>query len=426
MDRDPVLEACRDNYRRSKDYGADLPDFGNRWGMFKQQMSTRIMNFASTAEAIEFGQLRCNFDHRGMLSDTDMPEIQMARRMLAYEYPRYAHLIDSFSDTDVSTPGSYLPLQTSSGASVRASKILYFHALYVLTVITQVDDVRSICEIGGGYGNPAWLWMNCPAGPISTYCIVDLPESLFFAEAFLRSALPEVEIIYVHGEDVVEKSRSSRRIYLVPIQHYTKTSQIRFDVAVNTGSLAEMTDEWVAFWSEWLDKQTATHFYSFNFFGNPVDKLFEGRATFAPRVSGAWQVKYVRAMHPLMLLQSEERRAAEILFSRAASTAFSSDELGICLRGMQTLKLSLDNYIALAYKAQNNKRRTIEDAIDFIKKVLHDFGYPPVELLSLITNITNDENFENFDGAGRDYIMNLQADLRRKFQLGYPKGTHSL
>jgi len=277
-----MLQTCRDNYRRSAEYGQSLPDFGNRWGMFKQDMSTRIMSFASTAEAIEFGQLRCNFDHRGMVNESDRPEIEMARRLLAYEYPRHAHLIDSFSDTSVSTPGTYLPLVTRGGASVLASKILYFHALYVLTILTQIEKVTSVCEIGGGYGNPALLWMNCPVGPIKTYCIVDLPESLFFSEVFLRSALPDVEIKYVHGDEPLDESRAGRTIYLMPIQHHSKTSRIGFDVIVNTGSLAEMPDAWVAFWSDWLERQTARYFYSHNYFGNPVDKLFEGRATFAP------------------------------------------------------------------------------------------------------------------------------------------------
>jgi len=424
MDRGLILQTCRDNYRRSADYGRGLPDFGNRWGIFKQEMSTRIMNFASVEEAIEFGQLRCNFDHRGKVSESDVPEILTARRLLAYEYPRYAHLIDSFSDTSASTPGTYLPLPTPGGATVLASKILYFHAFYVLTVLTQIEKVTSICEIGGGYGNPALLWMNCPIGPIQTYCIVDLPESLFFAEAFLRSALPDIQIRYVHGDDALEEPQSQRTIYLVPIQHHAKTSRIGFDVVLNAGSMAEMPDEWVAFWSAWLDRQTASYFYSHNYFGNPVDKLFEGRATFAPRVSDAWEVTYVRAMHPLMLLQSDGRRAAEIIFSRSTSTP-SPDELGACLRGLPALKLSLDYYIALAYKVQDKRRRALDDAVDFVKKVLKDFGYAPVELLSLTASIMDDDNFKNLDAARRAYIVNLRETLRQKFESAYPKGTHS-
>src|ERR1700674_1721473 len=63
MDRGLILQTCRDNYRRSADYGRGLPDFGNRWGIFKQEMSTRIMNFASVEEPLEFAQFRFNLNH---------------------------------------------------------------------------------------------------------------------------------------------------------------------------------------------------------------------------------------------------------------------------------------------------------------------------------------------------------------------------
>jgi len=422
VDRSLILNECRENYRRAEDYGADLPSLGNRWGVFKQEMSARIRNFGSLEEAIEFGQLRCNFDHRGKVGPTDIPEIQMARRLLAYEYPIHAGLIDTFSDTSASAPGTYLTLPVAGGRSVLASRILYFHAFYILTVLSQIENVRSICEIGGGYGNPAWLWMNCPAGPIHTYCIVDLPESLFFAEAFLRSALPDVRVEYAHGEGPLEGEPAERTVRLVPVQHHARTGAMRFDVVVNTGSLAEMPDAWVAFWSDWLDRQNARHFYSHNYFGNPVNKLFEGRATFAPRVPNGWEATYIRAMHPLMLLQSRERRAAEIIFTKTAEPA-DRCALGAFLRGMDGLKLSLESYIALSYRARQRNRRNLPDAVTFIRKVLRDFGYAPVELLSLASGMIADDEFKDLEVAERDYVLNLHAELRQKFESAYPRGT---
>lgn len=423
-DDDLILATARANYLRNADYGRDLPDLGNRWGVFKQEMSRRIMNFASAVEAIEFGQLRCSFDHRGPIDESALAEINFARLLLACEYPRYAHLIDSFSDTPASAPGTYLPFTTPSGTSVLASKILYFHAFYILTVLTQIGKVTSVCEIGGGYGNPAMLWMNCPIGPIHRYCIIDLPESLFFAEVFLRSALPDVEISYLQDADELARDKGKRAILLVPIQHHRATSQMPFDVVVNTGSLGEMPDPWVAFWATWLDHQRATHFYSHNYFANPVDQLFEGRATFAPRVTEAWEVKYVRAMNPVMFFQSAGRRAAEIVFSRANSPA-DHGELGCSLRGLNAVQLSLENYVTFAYKAASNSRSTLNDTAELMKKVERDFGYSPVELLYLARQVESNENFRLMNAALREYVTNLRQSLQRRFESAYPRGTYS-
>jgi len=127
----------------------------------------------------------------------------------------------------------------------------------------------------------------------------------------------------------------------------------------------------------------------------------------------------------MMVLQSEERRAAEIIFARNTGGTADPNELGASLRALRGLKLSLDSYIALTYTAHNQKRRTVHDAMDLITKVLGDFGYAPVELLSLLTDILGDVRFKDAAAARREYVINLHTALRQRFERAYPKGTYS-
>ncbi len=207
------LEIARAHYVGAPRDHSHLPAFGTRWDHFRREMAEAIMSFGSAQEAIAYGQLKCGFDHRGPVTEADIAKMLTAQRLLAYEYPKFATRITEFSETSVTTPDTALEFVGFDGRRVFASNILYFHMFYLLTVLSQLRCApESICEIGGGYGNPALIWLTNPIHRPQRYAIVDLPESLFFAEVFLRTALPHVRVRLPHRRSGVRAgARSSPR-----------------------------------------------------------------------------------------------------------------------------------------------------------------------------------------------------------------------
>ena len=372
-------------------------------------MENAILGFRFAEEAINFAyEMRC-FDHRGPATQASIPQLKTAQHLLRYEYPQFRDKILLLSETPASPAGTTIKFRSDYGVESFASNILYFHAFYILSVLRFKKDVDSICEIGGGYGNPALMWLTNPVRPVSKYMIVDMPESLFFAEVFLRTAAPDIAIHYV-TEDPATSAALLDGLTLVPIHLAHQTNRLHFDIAVNTGSMIEMTDDWVDYWCSWLDEQNTSLFYSHNYIGNPVDRLFEGRSTMAPAVLQTWRPVDVRAMHPMFLLQSDERLSAEIIFERSPS----KPELNFhdALTFFNGAHLSLENYAFFLYALLRDIEGNRGQLKLFVHKVINDFGYVPVELLHLLNKV------ENCDKE----LLVLRDDLQRRFDANFPQG----
>jgi len=424
-----ILDTCRRHFASSSGVAAGFPDLGNRWGVFAQRMRSAITNFKSQEEAIAFGQLRCDFDHRGHVTQADLPEIDITRRLLKYQYPKFESFIDQISDSPVSAEQSFLTIDNGMGDDVYRNKIIYFHAMYALTTASHIGEISSVCEIGGGSGGPCWHFLANKFSKTYNYCIIDLPESLFFAEIFLRAAMPDALFFYA-GVDALEPEPpldGKKRITLVPLHLHSRTHSLKFDLIINAGSMAEMTDEWLSFWSAWIDSQDARFFYSSNYFGNPVNRLFEGRSTLAPIVSPDWQPSFIKAMPIMMMLHSgEQRRLAEIIFARAPAAEGSFDyDRAKSFAGFVDLKMSVERYIFGTYLHYHNVDRDPLGVVNFVREVETQLGYTPVELLALLTKLTASVGFNRLDDLSRMWAEQKRNLLLAAFKENYPKGTHS-
>ncbi len=168
------------------------------------------------------------------------------------------------------------------------SNVLFFHLSYLLQCLTWVPKPGVICEIGGGYGAPARLWLHESRPPTRNLCrlSVDFPESLFFAEVFLRSNFDGLTLHYVTDAKPLERDFVGQfRVVLCPIHHLDALNRLPFDLVINTGSMQEMTEEWIDFWMLWLKRQDCRFFYSMNYFGQPLNFLAESGKRLSPRPS---------------------------------------------------------------------------------------------------------------------------------------------
>lgn len=113
------------------------------------------------------------------------------------------------------------------------------HLFYAAKVIDQSDDkeIQTIVEFGGGYGNLARIFKNML--PDSTIFMIDLPELLAIQYFFLKSVLPDTEVI-MHSHIPTKFKKGA--IHLLPvfgIENFT----ISADVFISTFALSEAAED---------------------------------------------------------------------------------------------------------------------------------------------------------------------------------------
>jgi putative sugar O-methyltransferase len=393
-----------------------LPDHGRRWGHYIRKMSETISECHNIHEAIRRAQdADCTgFDHRSP-SSIQAPYMQLFENILVSEYPHFREQIPLFSETTASDPES---LSEFNGRPV--SNIMYAHAATVLSCLTHSRSINRVCEIGAGYGDVARLWFRNPIQQVSHYLILDLPESLFFAEAFLRRTLSDVPIVYIlPGAEIEKYLELPQAVFLCPIALHEVTRRLPFDLIINTGSMGEMTQDWVEFWSQWLSEQDARIFYSHNYFGMPIENQFEGENLMSPLVPENWRLVSFRINHPLVMAQSLLRNGAELFFenSRAAQDTDKEAALPECLGRLRfTHRFRLSELVYFSYMFL--RHRSLDAEIAFVQKIMDDFEFVPKELLFSVNRIVSHEAFASIDADRRTYIKSLQDKLQQSYQHG--------
>ncbi len=282
------------------------------------RMRDDISRFKSAQEAIIFAQTKIDFDHRDTV-EASAHLFQLHAQTLKEEFPHFANLVDELGDSRFSRPETMLTKGTQL-----VSNVLFFHLSYVLQCLTWVPKPDLICEIGGGYGAPARLWLMNPVHQPGTYVIVDFPESLFFAEVFLRSNFDGLTVHYVTDAKPLERDFVRQfRVVLCPIHHVEALSQLPFDLVVNTGSMQEMTEEWIDFWMLWLKQLNSRFFYSLNYFDQPLNFMAESGNVWSPRPTPEWAVR-IQRFNPAFVMQQTDRNYAEMLYEKTGASPLAS------------------------------------------------------------------------------------------------------
>jgi len=148
--------------------------------------------------------------------------------------------------------------------------------------------------------------LHCP----DYYINVDFPESLFFAEVYLKLTIPERDVLYIHGDTAI--IGHDKGIALCPIANYHNILSHKVDLTINTGSMQEMSDEYVAYYMDAIQKANCDHFFSFNYFNQRIERQLEGMNCAAPVMGKDWSCTF-RAYHHADM---ERGGMAEIFYSR--------------------------------------------------------------------------------------------------------------
>jgi len=111
-----------------------------------------------------------------------------------------------------------------------------FYAAKVFETL-QNTEIKTVVEFGGGYGNLAHIFKKIQSN--LTIVIFDLPELIALQSVFLRSNLPQADIIVHHTPPEEYKNGA---IHLIPI-YLLEDTQIDADVFISNFALSETSQE---------------------------------------------------------------------------------------------------------------------------------------------------------------------------------------
>jgi hypothetical protein len=339
---------------------ATQPPYGSRWQPQVDAMRRDIPGLRNFLSCLHYAQKNITFDGRPTFP-SDMRQIQFREWAVENEFPNMVNVLRGMHDNPLSYSES---LGEFNGRIV--SQIFYCHARIVLAGITYAGGPRRILEIGGGYGEIARLWLMNSTAPIDSYVIVDIPESLFFAEVALKAEFGS-QVGYFDGHD------PGTRILLVPITFLGNLTRSA-DIVINTGSMQEMTDEWIDFYLEWLTKYDTRFFYSLNYVAQPISVMGESRNLWSQRLGPEWSTRHLRLDIPLLDLEGPTRDFLEVLYEK--SPAMRTLKEWSIYRGHLLSKASYVEGLDLL-----RQDFTIENARTFVKTVMEKLPYHPKELL---------------------------------------------
>ena len=210
------------------------------WRKHQEHMRACLPELRDAETVIWFGQTNTNsgFNHRTLVTPKNL--IKQAADLL-HRYPDYDIGWNGLCESPLSSPGT-----VGSLFGTKFSNIFFWHLeAYTACVTRLCPEPKRILEIGGGMGELARLFKL--AHPDVHYTIVDLPESLFFAEVYLRAHFPDGDFQFI------------------PVQEIQSLQGIPYDLAINQGSFQEMTASGLEYWLGFLEDSQCRAFYSLNY-----------------------------------------------------------------------------------------------------------------------------------------------------------------
>lgn len=282
MEDDRVLKIARQHYQSGVKDPLPFP-LTEQWRNNQERMAEAIQKFTSAEEAVHWAQRSQNsgFDHRYQEVRENERNVIAQKRVLleerfhgfdlassgfkesSYSLPSSIHRINTETMTMVGSAGSVLGIISTPVGGIPVSNILFWHLNQYLAVTWWVyRRPSSVVEIGGGYGGLARLFLSQKFVPF--YTIIDLPESLFFSECFLRLTTGDTTRVAYAGCEGCPQRHGLK----LATPHRSAFMAARYEVAIAAASMQEMDEGAVHFWLSFISR-VANNFYSLNYASTP-------------------------------------------------------------------------------------------------------------------------------------------------------------
>ena len=169
--------------------------------------------------------------------------------------------------------------------------------LYRLSICTRIWDIivqrdRRIFEIGAGLGSLARVIKLINSSV--RYCIVDLPDTLFFSYIFLRANFPHLSFKFITSQEDLKSLDNLDRFdfVFIPSDLYEFIPKWEIDLVINTHSLGEMRQEAVLTYMDLIQTRlNVKYFYSLNRYLHESTVVDNNRATCSVVLDCFWKVR---------------------------------------------------------------------------------------------------------------------------------------
>mgnify|MGYP001559214947 FL=1 len=244
---DEIIALAKQHYEAVRDLLLPV-ELTPEWQKHRIVAAEAIPFFSTAQEAIYWAQTPSNawFDHR----------VNANRELLA----------DKKKQFQACFPGIWLRGESSwsrpetvwNDGELFLSNMTFWHHQALVVATIKVPRPKRILEIGVGYGGLAYLFQL--AQPDCRYVLCDTPETLFFAEVFLRSNFPRTSCAWGWAD--------SAHFVFLPLS-LRGLAAADYDLIIAQGSFQEMTPEALAWWMGFCQRN-ARHLYSLNYAITPI------------------------------------------------------------------------------------------------------------------------------------------------------------
>ena len=236
-------------------------------------LSELIQTCETPTEAMDYLNDRAFYDvacPQPYLSHAIDWKIKLLQRSNGVELNRLPiHIQESVLISDANTT-LYENRKISSDFLFRLS--LYFRTMQSV----NLPEHATIIELGGGYG--ALMRVFKLYHPNTSCVFVDLPETLFFANIYIRSNFPDAKILYVEDETSIISNIKDYDFVLVPFMLTKSIEGCEVDLFLNTNSLGEMPKFFIKKYFDLLQNSlNVNYFASLNRFFNRITERFSDR-----------------------------------------------------------------------------------------------------------------------------------------------------
>jgi hypothetical protein len=381
VDDDPILRMAK-AHLKSSTMSADLPSLGDRWGAYASELRSRIRLLSTVEEVIHLGQspeagIETHFPPQELMGHCHCCDLELLADLPSDLYAA----LSSFRSPRTIRPDFVVEYQ---GRTIDFMTLLAARTVLTLLKLLQGNWPRTICDIGGGTGSIARCWLTNSAHRPDLIVIVDIPETLVYSEILLSSELGESQVQYLSSPRC---SPNRSGVILCPITNIRTLESISFDLVTNTTSMQEMTDEWVDWYMDWLDRQQCRFFWSANHFANAVSNMREGHNSWSPRPSPRWQLLYSK-------VYLGPRNSAHMLFEKDTN-AIPDERTTVESKGVDAWLAYLE--FARCRQDELSLRRALEFASSDLPFMPKETWQLSKMLLQITRSQRDKELFENID-----------------------------
>jgi len=180
---------------------------------------------------------------------------------MVWEYAKIdnSYILDKLNEPTIGNPPK-IYLNNKLISQDIANSVIEFKS--IMEPITGKNSIKTIGELGGGYGRNAYVFLSMMQG--IKYIMIDIPPALYIAERYLTDVFPEKKIFKFRKFDcyseIKEEFECAEILFFVSSQIELLPNKI-IDLFINISSLHEMRLEQIQYYFAEIERLTKNNGY---------------------------------------------------------------------------------------------------------------------------------------------------------------------